>query len=119
MRWLAEWFMLVGAVSKGHEKGRRAEMEKIVEEEAVAGLQTETVGAQASTRLGPISTIAAALRLLVHPRTSEATAAEASAETERTSRPERDRSSYRSPVEAGITGGFSLLMDNPGARKRR
>ena len=94
-------------------------MEKTVEKEAVVGLQTETVGAQASTRLGPISTIAAALRLLVHPRTSKATAAEASAETERTRRPERDRSSYRSPMEAGITGGFSLLMDNPGARKRR
>jgi hypothetical protein len=119
MRWLARWGMLVRVVSKRHENGRRVEVEKTVKEEPVAGLQSGIVGAHAPSRSGPISTIAAALRVLVHPRTSKATAAEASAEAGRRRRPERDRSAYRSPMEAGITGGFSLLMGNPGARKRR
>ena len=94
-------------------------MDKTVKDEAVAGLQPEAVGAHASTRLGPISTIAAALHFLVHTRTGKRTAAEARAETDQSRRPERDRGAYRSPMEAGITGGFSLLMDDPGARKRR
>ena len=119
MRWLAEWFMLVGAVSKGHENGRWAEMEKTVEKDAIVGLQPETVGAHAPTRSGPISTIVAVLHLLVHPRTGKSAVAEESVDIERSKRLERDRSAYRSPLEAGITGGFSLLMDNPGARKRR
>jgi hypothetical protein len=94
-------------------------MEKTVEEEAVVGLQPETVGAPAPTRWGPISTITAVLHLLVRTRTGKSAAVEESADIERSKRLERDRSAYRSPMEAGITGGFSLLMDNPGARKRR
>ena len=90
-----------------------------MKDESVLGLQPEAMGVQASTRVGPASMIAAALRYLVHPRTRKRTAVEASAETRRTGRPERDRSAYRSPMEAGITGGFSLLMDNPNTRKRR
>ena len=87
-----------------------------MKDESVLGLQPEAMGVQASTRVGPASMIAAALRYLVHPRTRKRTTVEASAET---GRPERDRSAYPSPMEAGITGGFSLLMDNPNTRKRR
>jgi hypothetical protein len=119
MRWLPRWFMLVRAVSKRHENGRQATVEKTVKDEAVVGLQPETVGGHASTRVGPISAIAAALHYLVHPRTRKKTTADASAETERGRRPEHGPGAARSPMEAGITGGFSLLMDNPGARKRR
>jgi hypothetical protein len=98
--------------------GREIEVQKTVKDEPVVGLQPEMVGGHASTRLGLISAIAAALQVLVHPRTRES-AAEASAEPERPRRPERDRGAYPSPMEAGITGGFSLLMNNPHARKRR
>ena len=97
--------------------GRNAGVQKTAKDETVAGLQPETVGDHASTRLGPISVIAATLRYLVRPRTRRTAAA--SAELEETSKPERDRSAYRNPMEAGITGGFSLLMGNPGVRKRR
>ena len=90
-----------------------------MKDRAVVGLQTETVGARASTRSGPISRLAAALQFLVYPRTREKVAAEASAEPEPMRRPQRDRGAYRSPMEAGITSGFSLLMGNPNARKRR
>jgi len=94
-------------------------MQKTVENEAVVGLQPKTIRVQTPTRVGPISAIAAALHSLIHPRTRTRAAAEASAETDRSRRPERDSVAYRSPMEAGITGGFSLLMDNPNARKRR
>jgi hypothetical protein len=111
--------MLVWAVFRMYASGRTAEVEKTVKDEAVVGLQPETVGTHASTRLGPISAIAAALHFLVHPRRRKSAAAEAGVEAERTRRPERDHSAYRSPMEAGITGGFSLLMNDPQARKRR
>ena len=95
-------------------------MEKTIRDDAMVGLQTETVGAHASTRSGLISTLAATLHFLVHPRTRRKVAAEASAEkSERTRRPEHDLGASRSPFEAGITGGFSLLMDNSNARHRR
>lgn len=111
--------MLVSAVSRRPKHGRKAEVEQTAKNEAVVGLQCETVGGQAPARLGPISAIAAALRLLSHPGTRKSAAAESSAETGMTRRPERDRSAYRSPMETGITGGFSLLMDNPNACRRR
>jgi hypothetical protein len=111
--------MLVGAVSRTHASGRTAAVQKTVKDEAVVGLQPETVVGHASTRLGPISTIAAALHFLAHPRTRKSAAAEASAEAERTRKPERDRSVYQTPMEAGITGGFSLLVNDPHASKRR
>jgi hypothetical protein len=119
MRWLPGWVILVRAVCRRHENGKRAEMEKTVKDDAVVGLQPETVGGHAPRRLGSISTIAGALHHLLHPRTRKREAAETSATIEQTRRPERDRSAYRSPMEAGITGGFSLLMDNSGRRKRR
>ena len=115
MRWLPKWVMLVRAVSRRN--GRRAEVEKMVKDEAVAMLHHETVGRETSRRSGPISAIAVALHFLVHPLTRERTTAEAS--VERTRRPERDFGASRSPFEAGITGGFSLLMDNSHTRKRR
>jgi len=108
--------MLVWAVPETHADGRKAEVEKTVKDEMVVGLQSETMGVQAPTRVGPI---AAALQFLIHPLARKRTVADASTESGRTGRPERDRSTYRSPMEAGITGGFSLLMDSPNARKRR
>ncbi|MBA2711953.1 MAG: hypothetical protein H0U55_00130 [Rubrobacteraceae bacterium] len=94
-------------------------MEKTVKDEAVVVLQPETVGGHASTRVGPISVISAALHNLIHPLTHGKTAVEVRPETERARGEERGLGSTRSPMEAGITGGFSLLMDNPHARKRR
>ena len=94
-------------------------MEKTVENEAVVGLQPETAGGYAATRSGPISVLSAALHYLTHPITRGKTAVEVRSETERTRSPERGLGASRSPMDAGITGGFSLLMDNPNARKRR
>ncbi len=88
-----------------------------MKDEAVVGLQPETVGGHASTRVGPLSAMAAALHYLVHPRTRKKTTA--SAETEQARRQEPGPAPSRSPMEAGITGGFSLLMDDSHARKRR
>jgi hypothetical protein len=109
--------MLIWAVHEPHENGGKAEVEKTIKEEAVVGLQPETVGDQASTRLGLISAIAATLNDLVRPRMRKKTAT--FAETEQARRPERVPGASRSPMDAGITGGFSMLMDNPRARKRR
>ena len=109
--------MLVWAEFGRNEYGRWVEVEKTVEDEAVVGLHTEIAGSHVSTRSGVLSAIAAALHFLVHPR--KKAAVETSAVTRRTGGPERDRSVYRSPMEAGITGGFSLLMDNPNTRRRR
>ncbi|CAN5806178.1 hypothetical protein BH18ACT11_BH18ACT11_13430 [soil metagenome] len=94
-------------------------MEKTVKDEAVIGLQPETVGGHAATRAGPISVISAALHYLTHPLMRGKTAVEVRSETERARRPERGLDASRSPMDAGITGGFSLLMDNSHARKRR
>ena len=94
-------------------------MDKAAKDEAFVGLQPETTGAHAPTRSNPISAIAATLHFLFHPRMHEKVATEASAETEQASRRQRDRGAYRSPMEAGITGGFSLLMGDPNSHKRR
>ena len=94
-------------------------MKKTIEGESIVGLQPGAAGGHASTRLGPISAIAAALHYLVHPRTRKKSAVETHAETERPREPDRGPGTLGSPMEAGITGGFSLLMDNPHARKRR
>ena len=94
-------------------------MQKTVKDEAVVGLQPETISVQASRRVGPISAMAAALYSLIHPQTRRRDVAEASAETGQSESPKRDRDVYRSPMEAGVTGGFSLLMDNPDAHRRR
>ena len=88
-----------------------------MKEETVVGLQPETVGGHAPTRVGPLSAMAAALHDLVHPRTRKKTTT--SAETEQARRPEPGPGASRSPMETGITGGFSLLMDDSHARKRR
>jgi hypothetical protein len=95
--------------------GKKAEVEKTVKGEAAVGLQPETVGDHASEGIGPISTIGAALRNLVRPRTRKKIAAEASAEP--VSRPGEGMA--RSPMDAGITRGLSLFLDNPNARRRR
>ena len=94
-------------------------MKKAIKGEGLVGLQPEAIGGHASTRVGPISFVGAALHNLVHPRLHRKTAAEASAETGRDRKPEHGHGAARSPLGAGITGGFSLLMDNSRARKRR
>ena len=92
-------------------------MEKTVRDEAPVGIQAEAAGGHASQGIGPISTIGAALHNLVRPRTRKKIAAEASAETERVRRPGQGMA--RSPMDAGITRGLSLFLDNPNARRKR
>jgi hypothetical protein len=92
-------------------------VEKTVKGEAPVGIQAEAAGGHASQGVGPISTIGATLHNLLHPRTRKKIAAEASTETERVRRP--GQGTARSPMDAGITRGLSLFLDNPNARKRR
>ena len=92
-------------------------MEKSIKGETAVGIQAEAAGGHASQGIGPISTIGAALHNLVRPRTRKKIAAEASAKTERVRRPGQGMA--RSPMDAGITRGLSLFLDNPNARRRR
>ena len=87
-------------------------MDKVVEGEATVGLQPDTLGGH----VGKVSAIGAALHNLVRPRARKKIAAEARAETERVRRPGEGMA--RSPTDAGITGGLSLLLDSPNARRR-
>jgi hypothetical protein len=93
-------------------------VEKTVKGEAPVGIQAEAAGGHASQGVGPISTIGAALHNLLHSRTrKKIVSAETSTETERVRRP--GQGTARSPMDAGITRGLSLFLDNPNARKRR
>lgn len=94
-------------------------MEKTVENQAVVGFQPEIAGGHAASRGGSISVLSVALRYLTHPLTRGKTAVEVRSEIQRGRSPERGLGPSRSPMDAGIIGGFSLLMDNPNARKRR
>ena len=92
-------------------------MEKLAKGEAAVGVQAEAAAGQASQGIGKISAIGAALHNLVRLRTRKKIAAEASAETEQVRRPGQGMA--RSPMDAGITRGLSLFLDNPNARRRR
>jgi hypothetical protein len=94
-------------------------VEKTVENEAVVGLQPETAGGHSATRGGPVSVLSLALHYLIHPLTRGKNVVEVRSEIQRGRSPERGLGASRFPMDAGITGGFSLLMDNPNARKRR
>ena len=94
-----------------------AEVVKTLKGEAPVGIQAEAAGGHASQGIGPISTIGAALHNLIRPRTREKLAAKASADTARARRARQGMAS--SPMDAGITGGLSLFLDHPNARKRR
>ena len=92
-------------------------MENTARPDAVVGLQPETTEAHAPTKGRLTSAIAATLHFLVHPLAREKAGADA--ETGRPGRPERTPHASRSAMDAGITGGFSLLMDSSPPRHRR
>ena len=92
-------------------------MEKTVKGEVAVGFQPETASGHAPQGIGPISTIGAALHNLVRLRTRKKISAEASDEPEQVRRP--GHSVSRTPMDAGITRGLSMFLDNPNARKRR
>jgi hypothetical protein len=97
--------------------GKKAVVEKTLKGEAAVGIQPETVCGHAPQEIGPISTIGDALHNLVRPRTRKKISAETSAETGRARRPGQGMA--RSPMDAGITRGLSLVLDHPNARRRR
>jgi hypothetical protein len=92
-------------------------VDKTVKGEAAVGIQAETAGGHASQGIGPISAIGAALHNLIRLRTRKKISAEASDEPEQVRR--SGHSESWSPMDAGITGGLSLFLDKPNARKRR
>jgi hypothetical protein len=97
--------------------GKKAEVDKMLKGETAVGIQAEAAGGHASQGIGKISAIGAALHNLVRLRTRKKIAAEASAETERVRAPGEGMA--RSPMDAGITRGLSLFLDNPNARRQR
>jgi hypothetical protein len=110
--------MLVGAMFMPRADGRKVEVEKMIKGEGIVGAQLQAVGGHASTRVGPISAIGAALHYLIHPRKRKKIAAEALVEAERTRKPGRGPTMSGSPLDAGLTGGLSLFLDNPNGRRR-
>jgi hypothetical protein len=96
---------------------KEAKVEKTVKGEAAVGIHAEAAGGHAPQGTGQLSAIGAALRNLVGLRTRKKIAAEASAETERVRRPGQGMA--RSPMDAGITRGLSLFLDDPNARRKR
>ena len=90
-------------------------MENTAKPEAMVGLRPETMEAQAPRKGRPTSAVAAVLCFLVHPLTRERAGADAG----RSRKPERAPYDPRSTVDAGITGGFSLLTGGPPSRHRR
>lgn len=94
-------------------------MEKTIKGEGVVGSQLQPVSGHAPTRVGPISVMGAVLHYLIHPRTRKEFAAETHAETGRTRKPGRGPTMSGSPMDVGITGGLSLFLDSPNARRRR
>ena len=92
-------------------------MENTVKPEAVVDLKPETMEARAPTRGRLTSAVAAALYFLAHPLTRERV--EADAGSGRSRGPKRAPYDPRSTMDAGITGGFSLLMGSQLPRHRR
>jgi len=96
---------------------RKAKVENTARPEAVVTLQPETMEARAPTRGRLTSAVAATLYFLAHPLTRERV--EADAGSGRSREPERAPYNPRSTMDAGITGGFSLLMGSQPPRHRR
>ena len=85
--------------------------ERARHDEAVVDRQVRPV-------LDLISAISAGVRDLVHPRTRKKAAAEARAESGRSIRSGQDLGASRSSMDAGLTGGMTLLLggDDRGRR---
>ena len=96
---------------------RKAKVENTARPEAVVTLQPETMEARAPTRGRLTSAVAATLYFLAHPLTRERV--EAGAGSGRSREPERAPYNPRSTMDAGITGGFSLLVGSQPPRHRR
>jgi hypothetical protein len=111
--------MVIGVGFMPRADGRKADVEKTIKGEGIVGSQLQAVGGHASTRVGPISAIGAALHYQINPRTRKKSAAEAHVETERARQPRRGTTMPGSPLDAGITGGLSLYFDNPNGPRRR
>ena len=96
---------------------RKAKVENTARPEAVVTLQPETMEARAPTRGRLTSAVAATLYFLAHPLTRESV--EADAGSGRSKELERAPYNPRSTMDAGITGGFSLLMGSQPPSHRR
>ena len=92
-------------------------MQKTLKGETAVGIQAEAAGAHAPQGIGQLSAIGAALSKLLRLRQRKKIAAEASTETEWERRPGQGMA--RSPMDAGISRGLSLFLENPNARRKR
>jgi hypothetical protein len=92
-------------------------VENTARPEAVVTLPPETMETRAPTRGRLASAVAATLYFLAHPLTRERV--EADAGSGRSTGPELAPYNPRSTMDAGITGGFALLMGSQPPRHRR
>ena len=104
---------------RGLPRGRARPRGRRQENRESGPLVTETVGRQALPGVGLITVISAGLRSLLHPR-SPKSAVEDPAESERARGPGQETAARRRlPLDAGISGGFTLLLGGAGERGRR
>ena len=99
---------------RGLPRGRARPHGRPQENREPGPLVTESVGRQAPPRVGLISVIGAGLRRLVHPRSSK-TAVEEPAGSEWARGAGQDTAARRRfPMDAGISGGFTLPLGGAG-----
>jgi hypothetical protein len=104
---------------RGLPRGRARPRRRRQENHEPDPLITETVGRQALPGVGLISVIGAGLRSLVHPRSSKS-AVEEPAGSEWARGPGQETAARRRfPLDAGISGGFTLLLGGAEERGRR
>jgi hypothetical protein len=106
-------------VARPHPRGRARPHGHPQENREPGPLVTESVGRQALPGIGLNSMISAGLRRLVHPRSSKS-AVEEPAGSERARGPGQDTAATRRfPMDAGLSGGFTLLLGGAEDRGRR
>ena len=99
--------------SRARPRGRRRENRE------PGSLVTETVGRRAPTWVGLISMIGAGLRSLVHLRSPKSVVEEPAGSEWARGPGQETAARRRLPLDAGISGGFTLPLGGAGERGRR
>jgi hypothetical protein len=104
---------------RGLPRGRRRPHERSQESCEPGPLGTETDGHQAPTGVGLISVIGAGLRSLVHPRSPKSTVEDTAGSELARGEGQDTAATRRYPMDAGITGGFTLPLGGTEDHGRR
>ena len=104
---------------RGLPRGRARPRGRRQENREPGPLVTETVGRQALPGVGLITVIGAGIRRLVHPRSSKSAVEEPAGYEWARGEGQETAARRRLPMDAGISGGFTLLLGGAGDRGRR